>query len=295
MSKQSGKPFKEGDSVRNLKFEWKPNFEIKEAGKEEGQQWLKLGGIALEEGTSKNNNVYSIENLKENDGREFKWLFGHPDEPEEHIIGLGGLSLAENRLMHEGRIRNTSSHPDVVEMVKDGFLGPSIHASADKVTRKEGNYHVEGLSIDGIGLVAFQGVKNASIDYAIAESFDKEMTELVESSVIEDVEKIKTGETMAEEVKKEEPPVEETAEEEKVEEVVEEPAPEPETKTESDELKALRKEMDEMKKKLEEKEKSVAVVETEEKPAEFIENNGGLSYTEEMRAQFNKELRERVR
>jgi len=186
-------------TAKNLKFEWLPSFEIKESGEDRhGTKWLKIGGTALTEGVSKNKNHYSFSNLMENDGKQFKYLFGHPENAENHVVGLGGLNVKEGKLKHDGQVRNTVEHPDVVEAIRDNFLAPSIHASIQKVTRKEGTYYVEGLSIDGIGLVAFQGVKNASIDYAIVESFDREMAEKLESSN-GDVEKKKTGEKMTEE------------------------------------------------------------------------------------------------
>jgi len=166
--------------IENVKFTFNPTvFEAKKSDKD--KNWLNIGGTALVEGVSENKNHYTIENLKENDGKEFKWLVGHPREAESHVVGKGKLTLEEGKLVHEGKIRNTSNHPDIVEQVADGFLGPSIHASAKKVKRKKDEYYVEGLSIDGVGLVAFQGVKSASIDYALAESFDKKWNEMNES------------------------------------------------------------------------------------------------------------------
>ena len=201
-----------------MSFKFNPSFELKEGA---NGSWLAIGGMALEEGVSRNNNKYTIENLKENDGREFKWLFGHPDhDAEEHIVGLGKLSLQEGKLLHEGKIRNTARHPDVVEMVRDGFLGPSIHASAKEVSFEEGVYSVKGLEIEGVGLVAFQGVKSASIDYALAESFEKaesskeDVTETMEETKMAEEEQNVPEEQPKEEPKQEEPVAEEPKEEE---------------------------------------------------------------------------------
>ena len=201
----------------NVKLEFAPSFKITEGQDKQGD-WLKIGGIALKEGVSRNNNKYTYENLTENNGREFKWLFGHPsDDVEEHVVGLGSLHLNGENLMHEGKIRNTARHPDVIGMVRDNFLGPSIHATAKEITREEGIYKVKGLNIEAVGLVAFQGVKSASIDYAIAESF-----ELKESSN----EDVKTTEvTNMKEEKKQEAPLPE-------EQPKEEAQPEPEQKEE---------------------------------------------------------------
>lgn len=234
----------------NVSFDFMPEFKVTES-KEQGK-WIQIGGVALTEGTSQNNNVYSKENLQENDQKEFKWLFGHPTNPESHVLGAGKVFLEGGVLKHEGKIRNTATHPDVVEAVRDNFLGPSIHASAKKVTRKEGKYHVEGLSIDGIGLVAFQGVKNASIDYAIAESFEKKESSPKGADANN---KDKEADIMSEE-NKDQPtaPLEDKAPEEpkeepkKEEEVAEEPAEEKAEEPVADEaVEALKKEVAELK------------------------------------------------
>jgi hypothetical protein len=181
----------EEEGIENIEFNFSTPFTITEAGVTEGRKWLKIGGIALEEGVSANLRQYTIQNLAENDGKSFKWLFGHPrisegEHFEPHIVGMGKLKLDGNKLIHEGMIRNTAQHPDVVEAVQDGFLGPSIHGFCKKISKKDGKLAIEGLDIGLIALVAVQGVKNASIDYAIAESFDKKMNELAEASIESD-------------------------------------------------------------------------------------------------------------
>jgi len=317
---------KEDSVVENISFSFVPNFRIEEdAINSSGDSWLKIGGIALEEGTSRNNNVYSYNNLQENNGKEFKFLFGHPDSPEEHVIGLGSLKLENDKLMHEGKVRNTAKHPDVIESIKDGFLGPSIHASAQKVTRKEDKYFIEGLNIEGIGLVAFQGVKNATIDYAIAESFDKaDLTESLSEDANNDGGKLK----MSEEEQPKELPEEQPNKEE--------PQDKPEEKEEvAEQLKSLKEELNalksdkkaklvesilavnsELKKeelmkesddklmlikeyetKLSQKNESVGVVETKTVEADegVMETREGVTLTQEAYAKFNAELRERMR
>ncbi len=227
-------------SKQNVSFDFTPSFEITE-GKDNRGQWLKIGGVALKEGVSRNNNQYTYENLTENNGQEFKWLFGHPsDNVEEHVIGLGQLHLNGADLMHEGKIRNTARHPDVVEMVRDNLLGPSIHATAKEIIKEEGVYKVKGLMIEAVGLVAFQGVKSASIDYAIAESFERK--ESCEQDVIE--EEVETKVTnMEEEVKVE---VEATPIVEAVVEPVVEPVVEAESFS-SEDIKLLKEELNKLK------------------------------------------------
>lgn len=285
--------------LENIEFNFTPeSIQITEGEKQpDGMKWIKIGGTALTEGISRNNNVYTFENLQENSGNDFKWLFGHPDEPEEHIIGKGILKLDGGVLKHEGHIRNTSRHPDVVESVKDGFLGPSIHASARKVVESEGKYHIEGLRIEGIGLVGFQGVKDASIDYAIAESFRKnafttEKEDLVESVDTDDVNNDTEVNTMSEEIKEEVVPQEAPQ--------VVEAAPVVEKKEENDELIKLREEIASLKQLLvkEEEPQTEAIVEPEEETVEteeVVERDGGISLGERAYRDFNKEIRERIR
>jgi len=300
--------------VENLSFTFTPELNIQESDKGK-DGWLSIGGTALVEGVSRNKNKYTFKNMEENDGKQFKWLFGHPQEAEKHVVGKGVLEIAEGKLMHKGEIRNTAEHPDVVESVKDGFLGPSIHATAKKVTRnEEGVYLMEGLQIDGVGLVAFQGVEKASIDYAIAESFDKKLIEMNESSEEEENDELK-GDNMSEETKPEEVPQVETPSEEKP---VEEPKPEEKPAEESvdlkavlEEIKALREENKAIKEAMESKEEpvkeeakdeeevaeSVAVVEEEvvEKEQEIVEHDKLLSVSEGSINKFNKALRESLR
>jgi len=308
----------------NVSFNFIPEFKVMES-EDKKSPWIALGGVALSEGISKNKNHYTKSNLEENDNKEFKWLFGHPDFPESHVIGKGKVFMEKGMLMHEGKLRNTATHPDVIESVRDGFLGPSIHASARKITRKEGEYFVEGLSIDGIGLVAFQGVKSASIDYAIAESFD--MKESDSQKGADEINKNTEADNMSEETKDQ--PAEAPIEEPKVEA----PQEEPQKEETSEAVEALRKEIAELKeakkkdlvesivainktlkaedlmKESDEKlqvikqyegkmiaRKSEAVVETAEvsDKDKLVEEDGKVSMSEAMYKNFNKEIKERV-
>lgn len=317
--------------IENLEFNFSVPFTITETGMTEGKKWLKIGGVALEEGVSSNQRQYTIQNLAENDGKNFKWIFGHPnvkngEHIEPHVVGMGKLKHAGNQLMHEGMIRNTAMHPDIVEAVQDGFLGPSIHASAQKIKKKEGKLLIEGLNIGLIGLVAVQGVKNASIDYAIAESFDKRMNELTETSTKSGEAEDNTTTTMEESKMEETKPV--------VEAKVEASAP----AVSIEEYNSLKSELTAIKEakkkdlvgKIMEKNKNLKeesllkesedhlklVLEYEtklaEKPAPKVEaasvvedakapveevcegKDGTISLTEEAYKKFNKELKERV-
>ena len=318
--------------VENVSFSFTPSFQITEGHDAVDGKWLRIGGLALEETVSRNNNSYSVENLAENNGREFKWIFGHHrGDVEEHIVGMGKLSHDNKQLFHEGKIRNTSRHPDVVEMVKDGMLGPSIHATAKKVVEEEGVYHVEGLEIEGVALVAFQGVKTASIDYALAESFE------LNESQISGVKEQREDDNMSEEIKQPAPEAEEVKAEAPVEAPVAEPEAPAEDKSAEEALKkiaALEEELASLKKdnkselvesilkvnkdlksedllnesveklelvleyekKLSEKPVSQAVVEAEiVEPEGFEEVNHSYSMTKESYKKFNEAIRNKVR
>ena len=229
---------------------------------------------------------------------------GHPSGAEEHVVGVGKFSLEEGRLKHSGKIRNTARHPDVVEQVKDGFLGPSIHARG-RVSRKEGKTFVENLRIDGVGLVAFQGVKDASIDYAISESFDKRMIDLIEQEEKHEVEEMddhKKEEPMKDEgdevkfLKEELALIKEQVKKELIGKIVEfnsELKEEDLGKKSSEELKVILEYESRLSKTVE----SVAVVETPDKPEEekFVESGDSASLTEDSWKKFNTELKSKLR
>ena len=325
---------KEKREIKNLVFEFTPEYDVIESTNKEGT-WLKIGGTALEEGISRNKNIYSYKNLKENDGRSVKWLVGHPKSNiEEHIVGNGKVYLDGAKLKHEGMIRNTANHPDVVEAIKDKFLGPSIHASAEKVVQTKEGYVIEGLSIKGIGLVAFQGVKNATIDYAIAESFERAEEKVIETDLNND-----KGDKMSEEEKPAEKPAEEKVEETPSEAKPQESVSIAEIKAIKEELaslKEIREELNVMKSekknelvesivalnkdlkkedlvkesqeklelireyetKLSKKTESSAIVEEDEKHSEgkiIEQKDGTVSMSTELYESFNKEIRDRVR
>jgi len=274
--------------IENITLDFTPEFHLTESVGKEG--WIRIGGTALTEGVSRNNNHYSFKNLEENHGKNFKWIVGHSDTPEEDVVGKGDLAILEGKLVHDGKIRNTAKHPDIVEQVKDGFLGPSIHASCGKVTVKDGCYHVEGLSIEGVSLVAFQGVKDASIDYAIAESFKKDMTDQKESLKSDVKNKDKEDGKMSEEDPKPEETPETPAEPENaVPEEPEAPAEEPEEKAEeSARIKALETEIASMKESQKAKlVESVVAVNKDLKPEDLMkESEAQLN----LRLEYEKKL-----
>ena len=62
--------------IENISFNFMPEYAIEEMVQEaSGVKKVKIGGTALVEGISANKREYSKQNLAENDGKEFKWLF----------------------------------------------------------------------------------------------------------------------------------------------------------------------------------------------------------------------------
>lgn len=303
----------------NVNLYFTPSFEVKESGEEAGRKWLRIGGVALTEGLSKNNNRYTIKNLQENDKQEFKWIVSHPrtdlgEHIEPHVVGKGSLALSTEGLLHDGKIRNTATHPDIVEGVQDGFYGPSIHAFAKKITRKDGAYEVEGLNIKLIGLVACQGVEKASIDYAIAESFDlKESTKVDEYGIEDNKEEIPMEETKpvaapsvsVEEFKAVQAELTRLHEERKNQMVEAIKGFNKDLKSE-DLMKESENQLKmrlEYEKRLTEKAQAKSQSVSESEPAkasaktpdaQFVENEHGFSISEGAWRDFNKELKERV-
>jgi hypothetical protein len=313
-------------TVENMKFEFSPSEMSMTESMKGDTKWLNIGGTALTECKSKNKNRYRMENLQENDGRTFKWLVGHPSNPERHVVGKGQLRHEGNKLLHEGAIRNTADYPDIVEKVKDGFYGPSIHASASKVTYDEDSdeYKMEGLSIDGVGLVAFQGVEQASIDYAIAESFGKYWTAVKEDKEDEKETNKDNGEnTMTDEPEKPtepEAPKEDTVPVARLEAVQKELDELRESKKQElvSKIVEMNSELDKDKlmeedesvlqmrlqyeSKLVEKEPQESAIVTEDEEEEDAEKeevveekDGSVSMTKEAYDSFNRELVERIR
>lgn len=313
----------------NVELNYMP--EIVFENEQQNTKILKIGGTALVTGESQNKNVYTTENLVENDGKNFKFLVGHPTKfIEDHVVGKGSLKVIDGTLRYEGVLMNTARHPDVIDKVKAGLLGPSIHAVAEKITQKEGKYHIAGLNVRGMGLVAFQGVKSASIDYAIAESFQG-----VEEQDEIDIKTTKGEQVMAEEQEKVAAPQEAVAPVPQNDDL----APPREALIEQvklDELKAVKEELEALKaekknaivesilevnknlkkeelvkesdeklklileyeKKLASKVNEVAVVETNESETKtesvIIESDGAFRLSDAAYAKFNDEMRKLI-
>jgi len=268
-------------------------------------RWLNLKGVALVAGKSRNNRIYTDENLKENDGREFKYIWNHPKKGEtmksEQIVGKGILRYENGILRHEGKIRNTMTYPDVVSSVSDEFVDPSIGATFARVDESvedgEKVYRFSGTEINHIALVAHPGVKSATIEVAMEECFNAHNIINEETDEEDNKNKINGDKVMEEE----------TNFKQLYEELV--------AKQASDKVEKTNTIMEEMAarlKVLEEATKVEPVIETpiveavetgdakviieEEEIVKPIirEDNEGVTMTTEAYNQFNKEIREVV-
>jgi hypothetical protein len=172
------------------------SFTITEA---EDKKWVRIGGIALTPETSRNGISYTLANIKENDGIKSKFFMTHNLEPE-NVIGHTTFVQNGDKLMYDAVIRNTDKYKDVTEMAKDRFFDVSIDGRYKKLKRiAEGDktrYEIDGLEIRGLCAVGVGGVASNSLDYAIAEEFNKndkrlnELNKLAEVAIMEEKEKM---------------------------------------------------------------------------------------------------------
>jgi hypothetical protein len=147
------------------------DFKISEAEGKKGV--LKLSGVALETGKSRNKVSYRINNIDENDGKMFNFLVGHRadyDNPD-HNVGEGVYHKLNNQLKFSGEIENSASHPDIVESVRKGRVSVSVQGGYKSISKKDNEIVVEGLRVPLLCLVNkhARGVDGASIESAIEE------------------------------------------------------------------------------------------------------------------------------
>lgn len=279
-------------------------------------KWLNINGVALVAGKSRNNRIWTDENLKENDGQEFKYIVNHPKQGEniksEQVVGKGTLRYVDGILRHEGRIRDTTTHPDIMSRVSDGLLDPSIGANFKKIdTVMEGGEKVirlSGTEITNVALIAYPGVKSASIEVAAEESFNAHNSIIEEKDPENEIKN--NGDKVMEEDNKYKQLYEELAaktakeEAEAKNQIIEdlkkrvqvlEEGPSEESKPE-EKKEEESKEEEKPKDEPEAKESGVGQIVTEEAETKnnIKEDKDGVTMATEAYTQFNNEIRENV-
>ncbi|KKL64403.1 hypothetical protein LCGC14_2165370, partial [marine sediment metagenome] len=158
----------------------------------EGQKWVRVIGTALKVGKSKNGVNYRISNLKEADGSMFSVIVGHRvdyDNPD-HNVGEGQYHLeGEDVLKYNMKVKNTTTHPDIIEQIVDELVAPSIQGKYDAIEVQEDNsVIVEGIHIPLLALVNkhVRGVEGATIESAIAERIELNKSKTQEVSSMEE-------------------------------------------------------------------------------------------------------------
>ncbi len=158
----------------------------------DGHKWVRVKGTALKTGKSKNGVNYRISNLKEANGSMFSVIVGHQkdyDNPH-HNVGEGQYELeGDDLLKYDMRVKNTSTHPDIVEQIVDGMVAPSIQGKYESIEMQEDNSAiVEGLHIPLLALVNkhVRGVEGATIESAIAERIELNKSKTQEVSSMEE-------------------------------------------------------------------------------------------------------------
>lgn len=169
---QQMKAFKDKESV-----EWEvAEFDTSITEAAGGTKELYVRGVALAAETSRNGRTYRVQNLEENHGKSFNFLVGHRQDYDnpDHNVGEGTYLLENNKLMFEGNISNTASHPDIIEQVTKGRTSVSIQGGWNRLVKESDTVMVEGLHIPILAIVNkhVRGVRSASIDMAIAERLD---------------------------------------------------------------------------------------------------------------------------
>ena len=173
---KSMKGIKESINImEGIPLHWEGKLDVKESEEKDGETYLNIGGVALQEGISKNRNIYSVEEYKDNNDKSISYFSEHRIV-EEHLVGVGKLNMDGNKLRHSGQIKNTKMHPDIVENSANGWLAVSIDGGAKRVERiKESDgysYKLYGVFVDNMAITPNPSVGGASIDFAISESFD---------------------------------------------------------------------------------------------------------------------------
>lgn len=159
-------------------LKWTESITIEESGEEGKSKWVKIGGVAVEAVTSRNDRKYLAEELAKQDIKGIKIFMDHNSGEARNAVGkIESQGFDGTKLRHESKIRNTVKNPDVVEMVQDGLIDSvSIGATGDlKRIVEDGNeiYEVRNLEIGELSLVGIGGVPSAKIDFAtaVAENF----------------------------------------------------------------------------------------------------------------------------
>ena len=170
-------------------------IESKNLQEKDGDKWVVVEGVALKTGMSKNKVDYSINNLEENDGEMFNVLVGHRadyDNPD-HNVGEGDYSLDGTNLRYKMTVKNTTTHPGIVEQIMDDMVSVSVQGGYDdvKLVEQKGKLKkviVEGLHIPILALVNkhVRGVEGASIESAIAERIEMESKDIHEVNNMEE-------------------------------------------------------------------------------------------------------------
>ena len=146
-----------------------------------------VGGTLLSIGKSRNGVNYRQSNIDENDGKTVKlFIEEHGNLEVKNIVGKVNLIKEGTSLKYHGEIRNTATHPDIVEHAVNKEIDVSIDAryKSRKFVEENDAFDVDGLDVRAVCGVGVGGVPANSMDYAIAESF-KMYDELTEGEKFE--------------------------------------------------------------------------------------------------------------
>jgi len=145
--------------------------------KEGVPQKARIGGVCLKPVISRNSNKYTVKNITENDNKEVKFFVQqHGDLSLKNVVGKMKLIQESDVLRYDGVIRNTKEHPEIVQHALEKEIDVSIDArwQGRNVESVNGQrvYSYDNIDIRALCGVGIGGVKENSMDYVIAESFN---------------------------------------------------------------------------------------------------------------------------
>jgi len=176
-NKESGKtlnnPNNELIHMEDLRFN--APIKIKEAKESDsGIEKLTISGVAVTEGTSRNNVYYGSDVLKESaktlEGKPL--LMDHSQSTRDIVGKVVETSFKDGKIPFTAVV--DTGEEDLVRKLRNGFIDfVSIGASFDKENsqKKEGVLHVQGLEMHELSFVPVPGVANATLSQVIAEKF----------------------------------------------------------------------------------------------------------------------------
>jgi len=151
--------------MKNLVFN--SAFEkVKTLESKEGFDRIKIKGIAIEAGDSRNGVSYEAEELR----KSAKTLKGRPiglnhsGDVMNNVGRIKKASYEDGKLLYEAEIMNTKRNPDIIDMINNQLIDSvSIEVNVNKFEREDNKLFLRGLEFLAMDIVKVPGIKGASL------------------------------------------------------------------------------------------------------------------------------------